>query len=192
MVKAWLVSLFKRGMKQKQYVLFAFVAILVFILFTAQVKAFIILAILGTAATFSTFYKRVFQAPPAFELITLTVVAVAIFYGPLIGALYAAVISITSEIAAQALDPFSATYIPPRIATAFVAPWLYHNGTSVAMIGLLMSFLYNLLQQPVYWLLTDPEKRIKSIYFGSLNIPLNFLIFKFLGVPLFAVLSKLV
>ncbi len=192
MVKAWLVSLFKRGMKQKKYVLLGFAAILVFILFTAQVKAFLILAILGTAATFSTFYKRVFQAPPAFELITLTVVAVAIFYGHWVGALYAAIISITSEIAAQALDPFSVTYIPPRIATAFVAPWLYHNGVSVAIIGLLMSILYNALQQPVYYYLTDVEKRIKSLYFGSLNIPLNFLIFKFLGVPLFTVLSKLV
>ena len=192
MVKAWLVSLFKRGMKNKQYVLLAFAAIIIFVLFTSQIKALIILSILGTAATFSTFYKRVFQAPPAFELITLTTVGVGIFYGHWIGALYAAVVSLSSEIASQALDPFSITYIPPRVATAFVAPWLYHNGTSVAMIGLLMSFLYNLLQQPVYWLLTDPEKRINSIYFGSLNIPLNFLIFKFLGVPLFTVLSKLV
>ncbi len=191
MVKAWLVSLFKRTLRRKQYFLFALVAIALFVLFTAQIKALIIITILGLAATFSTFYKRVFQAPPAFELITLTVVVVAIFYGPLVGALYAVVISLTSEIAAQALDPFSITYIPPRIATAFVAPWLYHNGTSVAIIGLLMSLLYNLLQQPVYWYLTDPEKRIKSIYFSSLNIPLNFLIFKFLGVHLFTVLSKI-
>lgn len=191
MVKAWLVSLFKRVLRRKQYFLLAVVAIALFVLFTAQIKALVIITILGLAATFSTFYKRVFQAPPAFELITLTVVAVGIFYGPWVGALYAFVVSLTSEIASQALDPFSITYIPPRIATAFVAPWLYHNGTSVAMIGLLMSALYNLLQQPVYWYLTDPEKRIKSIYFGSLNIPLNFLIFKFLGGPLFAVLSKI-
>lgn len=191
MVKAWLVSLFKRALRRKQYFLFAVVAIALFVLFTKEITALIAISILGLAATFSTFYKRVFQAPPAFELITLTVVAVAIFYGPWVGALYAAIISITSEVASQALDPFSITYIPPRIATAFVAPWLYHGGMGVAMIGLLMSFLYNLLQQPVYWYLTDPEKRVKSIYFGSLNIPLNFLIFKFLGVPLFTVLSKL-
>lgn len=191
MVKAWLVSLFKLVLKHKQYVLLAFAATLLFVLFTTQVKAFIILSILGLAATFSTFYKRVFQAPPAFELMTLTVSAVGIFYGPWVGALYATIVSITSEVASQALDPFSMTYIPPRIATAFIAPWLYHNGTSVAVIGLLMSLLYNLLQQPVYWLLTDTEKRIKSVYFGSLNIPLNFLIFKFLGEPLFTVLSKL-
>lgn len=192
MVKAWLVLLFKLALKHKKYFFSAIAAVVLLMLFTAQIKALIIISLLGIAATFSTFYKRVFQAPPAFELITLTVVAVGIFYGPWAGALYAFVISLTSEIAAQALDPFSMTYIPPRIATAFVAPWLYHNGTSIAMIGLLMSLLYNLLQQPVYWYLTDPEKRIKSVYFGSMNIPLNFLIFKFLGVPLFTVLSKLV
>ena len=165
-------------------------------MFASQVKAFLIITLLGVAATFSTFYKRVFQAPPAFELITLTVVAVSIFYGPVIGALYALVISITSEIAAQALDPFSITYIPPRIATAFVAPWLYGNGTgpvhNIAVLGLLMSLLYNALQQPVYYYLTDVEKRIKSLYFSSLNIPLNFLIFKFLGEPLFEILRSLV
>src|SRR3989338_11576986 len=156
------------------------------VFFTAQAKAFIIIALLGLAATFSTIYKRVIQAPPVFELTTLTTVAGSVFYGPGIGALYTTVITITSEVLAQALDPFSITYIPPRIATAFVAPWLYHNNVSIPVIGLLMSLLYNALQQPVYYYLTDVEKRIKSFYFSSLNIPLNFLIFKFLGEPLFA------
>lgn len=191
MVKAWLVSLFRRFQKNRKYVFFLFLLAAIFVLFTEQAKAFIVIALLGVAASFSTFYKRVFQAPPAFELITLSVVAVAAFYGPWVGALFAIVVSISSEIAAQALDPFSITYIPPRIATAFVAPWLLQNGTSIAVVGLLMSLLYNALQQPVYWLLTDPEKRIKSIYFGSLNIPLNFIIFKVIGGPLFVLLEKL-
>ena len=196
MAKAWLVSLYRLGLKRKWYLLFFFAFIGVFVLFTEQVKAFLIITLLGVAATFSTFYKRVFQAPPAFELITLTVVTVSIFYGPGTGALFAFVVSITSEIAAQALDPFSITYIPPRIATAFVAPWLYGQGAgpvhNIAFLGLLMSLLYNALQQPVYYYLTDVEKRIKSFYFSSLNIPINFLIFKFLGVPLFEILKKLV
>lgn len=192
MVKAVLVSLYKRLAKYRRYVILGFALLVLLVLFTAQIKAFIIIMILGLAATFSTYYKRVFQAPPVFELMTLTTVAVSVFYGPVIGTFYTIVISITSEIAGQALDPFSITYIPPRIVTAFVAPWLYHNGTSVAMLGLLMSGLYNLLQQPVYWLLTDPEKRIKSLYFSSLNIPLNWLIFKFVGVPLFQILKTIV
>ena len=192
MVKPWLVNFYKLFRKHKRYVILGFIAVILLVFFTAQIKAFIILAILGIAATFSTFYKRVFQAPPAFELITLTVIAVSVFYGPVIGSLYALIISISSEVAAQALDPFSITYIPPRMVTAFVAPWLYHNGTSIAMLGLLMSTLYNLLQQPVYWLLTDPEKRIKSLYFSSLNIPINWLVFKLLGGPLFDLLKVLV
>ena len=192
MAKAWLVGLYKLFRKHKRYVILGIIAVILLIFFTAQIKAFIILTILGLAATFSTFYKRVFQAPPAFELITLTVVAVSIFYGPVVGSLYALVVSISAEVASQALDPFSITYIPPRMVTAVVAPWLYHNGTSIAMLGLLMSTLYNLLQQPVYWLLTDPEKRIKSLYFSSLNIPINWLVFKLLGDPLFNILTVLV
>src|SRR3989338_9793364 len=153
MVNAGLASLFRAAMAHRKEVLLAFAAILAFIIYTAQVKAFIITMVLGLAATFSTFYKRVFQAPPAFELMTLTIVAISIFYGPGIGTLYAIVISITSEIAAQALDPFSITYIFPRIVIAFVAPWLYANGagpvSSLPLLGLLMSLLYNALQQPV-------------------------------------------
>ena len=191
MAKAWLVSLYRLISKRKSYIFALFAFIVLFVLFTAQVKAFIVITILGVAATFSTFYKRVFQAPPAFELMTLTIAAISIFYGPGIGALYAIVISITSEIAAQALDPFSITYIFPRIVIAFVAPWLYANGVGIALLGLLMSILYNALQQPVYYYLTDIEKRIKGLYFSTLNIPLNFLVFKFLGEPLFTVLSKL-
>lgn len=196
MVKSWLVSLYRLGKKHKWHIFFALVFIAAFVLFTQQVKSFIVIALLGLAATFSTFYKRVFQAPPVFELMTLTIVAISIFYGPGTGALYAIVISITSEIAAQALDPFSITYIFPRIVTAFVAPWLYGNGagpvSSIPLLGLLMSILYNALQQPVYYYLTDVEKRIKSFYFSILNIPLNFLVFKFIGEPLFAILGKLV
>ena len=192
MVKAWLVNFYMLLKKHRRYVILSFTSVIFLIFFTAQIKAFIILTILGLAATFSTFYKRVFQAPPAFELITLTVIAVSIFYGPVVGSLYALVISISSEVASQALDPFSITYIPPRMVIAFVAPWLYHNGASIAMLGLLMSTLYNLLQQPVYWLLTDPEKRIKSLYFSSLNIPINWLVFKLLGGPLFNLLTVLV
>ncbi|MBI2141395.1 hypothetical protein HYU16_03135 [Candidatus Woesearchaeota archaeon] len=192
MVKSWLVSLYKRGLRRKRYIFFLFVFIMLFVLFTTQVKAFIVISLLGVIATFSTYYKRVFQAPPVFELMTLTTVAVSIFYGPIIGSMYTLVVSLTSEIMASAIDPFSATYIPPRMATAFAAPWLYANGMDLALLGLLMSALYNLLQQPVYWLLTDPEKRIKSIYFSSLNIPLNFLIFKFLGMPLFVILKAIV
>ncbi|HIG98445.1 TPA: hypothetical protein HA231_03410 [Candidatus Woesearchaeota archaeon] len=191
MVNAGLASLFRATMAHRKEVLLAFAAILAFIIYTAQVKAFIITMVLGLAATFSTFYKRVFQAPPAFELMTLTIVAVSVFYGRPIGALYALVVSLTAEIAAQALDPFSITYIFPRVMVALVSPWLVQNGIELALLGFLMSVLYNALQQPVYWLLTDPEKRIKSLYFSLLNIPLNFLIFKFLGGPLFAVLQRI-
>ena len=192
MVKPWLVSLFRIGKRHKQYIILAVTAVAVFVLFTAQVKAFLIITSLGIVATFSQFYKRVFQAPPVFEFVTLTVVAVSVFYGSLIGALFAAVVTITSEVASQAIDPFTITYIPPRIAIAFVAPLLYHGGMNATILGLLMSVLYNVLQQPVYWLLTDPEKRIKSLYFSSLNIPLNWLIFKFLGLPLFELLKMII
>jgi hypothetical protein len=190
---SWYTSFYQYGIKHKMQAVYVLIAILLFVLFTAQIKTLIIITMLGIIATFSTFYKKVFQAPPAFELITLTVVVVSIFYGTLIGALYAFVVSLSSEIASQALDPFSVTYIFPRVIIAIIAPMLYAGGAglSIPILGLLMSITYNALQQPVYFYLTDVEKRIKSLYFSSLNIPINFLVFFFLGKPLFDVLAAL-
>src|SRR3989338_294859 len=145
MVKAWLGSLYGVLAKHKRYVTLGLIWIALLVLFTAEIKAFAILIVLGLAATFSTFYKRVFQAPPVFELTTLTTVAVSVFYGPLVGALYTMVVSITAEIMAHALDPFTITYIPPRVAVAFAAPLLFHNDVGIAVLGLLMSGLFNLL-----------------------------------------------
>ncbi len=195
MVKAWLVSFYKRFTRRKHYIFFIVLSIVLIVLFNQIVKNLLILALLGLAATFSTFYKKVFQAPPAFELITLTTVAVAIFYSPPTAVFYAIVVSITSEIASQALDPFSITYIFPRIVLVFVSRALYGQGAgpvpNIAVLGLLMSILYNALQQPVYYYLTDIEKRIKGLYFSTLNIPINFVVFKFLGEPLFEILRRI-
>jgi len=40
--------------------------------------------------------------------------------------------------------------------------------------------------------LVDVEKRFKALYFVMLNIPLNILIFKTMGPPLFALLELIV
>lgn len=195
MAKAWLVSVYNYLKRRKRYAFLVVLFIILLVFFNQALKSLLILAVLGFAATYSTLYKKVFQAPPAFELITLTVVAVAIFFNPATAVFYTIIVSLTSEIASQALDPFSITYIFPRIAVVFISRALYGGGTgpvhNIAILGLLMSLTYNLLQQPVYLYLTDIEKRIKSLYFSILNIPLNFLVFKFLGVPLFEVLKRI-
>jgi len=199
MVKARLLKVYKRLTSRKRYIFLIVLSVILIIFFTPVVKKLLILIVLGLAATYSTMYKRIFQAPPAFELITLTTVAVAIFFNPVTAVFYTITISLTSEIASQALDPFSFTYIIPRIIVVFVSRAIYGGSYavstgpvhSIALLGLLMSLLYNALQQPVYTYLTDIEKRIKSLYFSSLNIPINFLVFKFLGEPLFTLLARL-
>lgn len=188
-----LVEFYNWSNKNKTYLIIGTVVfIAALVLFTEQVKAFFLISILGVVATFSYFYKRVYQAPPVLELVTLNTVLVSLLYGPVVGAIFTLIVSITSEVASQAFDPFSITYIPPRVAVAFAAPFLVHKfDVDFGLLGLLMAILYNLLQQPVYLALTDVEKRIKSLYFSSLNIPLNFLVFKFLGEPLLHLLQRI-
>ena len=179
--------LYWRVFSNKRYLVAAFVLSLLFILFREQVKAFIIILLLGLAASFSTIYKRAFHAPPVLEMMTLTIVLVSALYGPLIGAIFAIIVSLTSEFIAGAVDVFTLTYIPPRMLMAVIAS--FFPDADFAMLGLWMVVLFNVLQQPVYFLLTDVEKRIKGLYFTVLNIPLNFFIFKFIGAPLYEILK---
>jgi len=189
-----LKKLYDTVFSHKLYLAGAFVFALLFILFTEQIKAFIIIGLLGLAASFSTIYKRSFQAPPVFELITLTIVIVSVLYGPLIGILFAIIINFTSEVIAGAVDVFTIIYTGPRIIMAVAAGVIFNTfpDMSFATLGLISVLIFNALQQPVYFWLVDVEKRVKGLYFTVLNIPINYFIFKFIGAPLFEILRRLV
>ena len=53
---------------------------------------------LGVIASFSTSYKRFVRMPPAVELVTFTTVIVSLAYGPLVGVIYAVIVTFTAEI----------------------------------------------------------------------------------------------
>jgi len=178
----------------KLYLAGGFVFALLFILFTEQIKAFLIIGTLGVVCSFSTIYKRSFQAPPVFELMTVSTILVSVLYGPLIGAIFAVIVNFSSEIIAGAVDVFTIIYTGPRIVMAVSAPIIFgiFPNMSFAMLGLVSVIIFNVLQQPVYFWLVDVEKRMKGLYFTVLNIPLNYFIFKFIGAPLFEVLKNIV
>jgi len=145
------------------------------------IPALIILT-LGIIGTFSTSYKRFIKMPPAFELITFTTVIVSLAYGPIIGAIYGAVVSFTAEILTNALDVFIITFVPTRAIIGLVAGFLFDffNG-NILYTGFAASILYNVIAQPLYIFMADVEMRFKSTYFFFLNIGFNFIIFAVLG-----------
>jgi len=141
-----------------------------------------IIIILGLIGSFSTSYKRIIRVPPAFELVTFTTIIVSLAYGPLVGIIFAAVVTIIAEIMTNALDIFIISFVPSRMIIALTAGFMFmqFNG-SIILAGLASSVLYNLLAQPFYLFMADVEMRMKSIFFIFLNIGFNFIIFTVLG-----------
>jgi len=142
----------------------------------------VVIITLGIIGTFSTSYKRFIRMPPAFELITFTTVMVSLAYGPIVGALYGAIVSFTAEIMTNALDVFIITFVPTRAIIGLTAGFLFDmfNG-NILYTGFAASILYNVIAQPLYIFMADVEMRLKSTYFFFLNIGFNFIIFVVLG-----------
>ncbi len=172
-----------RWLWQQKWKIFLSIIALVFVVTFAQViiPAAVIIA-LGVIATFSTSYKRVIRIPPAIELVTFTTVMVSLLYGPWIGAVYAAVVSISAEIMTNALDIFIITFVPGRMVVALFSGFLFglFDG-NVVSTGIAATLLYNLVAQPFYLFMADVEMRAKALYFMFVNIGTNMVWFILLG-----------
>lgn len=161
--------------------LIAVVVALIIVFIDVVVPALVVIG-LGVIASFSTSYKRFIRVPPAVELVTFTTVMVSLAYGPLVGAIYGAVVTFTAEIMTNALDVFIISFVPSRAVIALTAGFFFQwfNG-SVLLTGVLSSILYNLIAQPFYLFMADVEMRLKSVFFIAFNIGSNFIIFAVLG-----------
>lgn len=187
--RSFLSGLYRFAGRRKGYLLLAFVVFAVFMLFTPQAKAVAVLLVLGAASSLAVTYKRVVRLPPAFELISLTSAVVTLVYGPVVGVFYTVASNIASEVVSGYPDAMSLTYIPSRSAQVLFV-YLFRSW-DVAQLGIWSVVVFNLVQQPIFMWLTDAEKRLKSLYFVILNVPLNILIFRFLGHPLLSLLQTI-
>ncbi len=166
---------------KRKVALIAALLVLLITFIDIVIPAAVVIA-LGVIASFSTSYKRVVRIPPAVELVTFTTVIVSLAYGPLVGVIYAAIVTVTAEIMTNALDLFIISFVPSRAVIALTAGFLFHqfNG-DILLTGAVSSILYNLLAQPFYLFMADTEMRVKSIFFIAFNIGSNFAIFAVLG-----------
>ncbi len=179
---AFLQKAYKLLFTHKGYLALAFLLAVVFIIFTEQAKALLVLLVLGFFSSFISLYKRVVRLPPALELITFTTVIITLIYGPVVAIIYSIIVTFTSEIVSGYPDAMTLTYIPSRIAMV-IGTYIFREA-EIVTLGFWMIILFNAVQQPMFWALTDFEKRVKSVYFTVLNIPLSFLLFKFFGAAL--------
>ncbi|MBS3132786.1 hypothetical protein J4470_01480 [Candidatus Woesearchaeota archaeon] len=181
-LRKWNKVLFAFLLRNKFKAAIAVVLLVLIISFSNIIFPAIVIMSLGVIATFSTSYKRIIRMPPAVELITFTTVIVSLAYGPVIGAIYGAVVSFTAEVMTNALDIFILTFVPSRAVVGLVAGLAFDmfNG-NILVTGVSLSIMYNLIAQPFYIFLADVEMRMKSFFFLFLNIGSNFIWFAVLG-----------
>jgi hypothetical protein len=181
-LRKWNKALFAVLLRNKLKVTIAVVLLFLIISFSSIILPVVVILTLGVIASFSTSYKRFIRVPPAIELVTFTTVIVSLAYGPIVGALYGAIVSFTAEILTNALDIFILTFVPSRAAIGLMAGlfFSFFNG-NILLTGVALSIAYNLMAQPVYIFLADVEMRMKSFFFLFLNIGTNFIWFAVLG-----------
>ena len=175
-------ALFSYILRNKKWALLAVAVVFLAIVFGSIILPAFAIIIMGVIASFSTSYKRFIRMPPAVELVTFTTVMVSLAYGPLIGAIYAAVVTLTAEIMTNALDIFIISFIPARVVIALIAGYAYSfwDGGMLAT-GFTLSIIYNLVAQPFYLFLADAQMRVKSMFFIFINIGSNFIFFAVFG-----------
>ena len=147
--------------------------------FGHYLKDFVVLVLLATIGILSTSYKRYMRVPPAVELVTFSTVMASLAYGPVVGAIFGAVVTVLAEVFNSGIDAFIVGYIPARAIVGFTAA--FFPTTSIVTLGLLMSILYNAVAQPLYALQSDAELKLKLIAFVVVNISSNFVIFAIAG-----------
>ena len=139
----------------------------------------VVVAVLGTAASFSTIYKRYVRIPSAIELVTFGTVMTSIAYGPFIGAVFGAVTTLISEIVSAAVDMNTFMYILSRAVTGTLA--FYLQGINIVMLGIIGVIIFGLISTPLYLLAGDFEAKWKTVYFLTINFLFNLLVFSLLG-----------
>ncbi|MBI2664239.1 hypothetical protein HYX10_02755 [Candidatus Woesearchaeota archaeon] len=176
----------------KRYLFAGLLLFSLFVIFTEQVTAFLVVLVFAIASSTITVYKRFVRMPPVLELISITTAMVTLFFGPIVGIIYTITVNLASEVFSGYPDVMTLTYIPSRtVQVLFI--WIASGTTDLGVValGIWSVIVFNFVQQPVFMFLTDTEQRLKALYFIALNIPINILIFRFLGVPLYQLLEAI-
>ena len=154
-------------------------------------KAILFFPILFLLAIFSTSYKRIIRIPPAFELVSLTTVVVGMTHGIWAGALFGAVTAFIAEIINGSIDPFIIGYVFGRAIMGALsgAIAIYFPGSTIVFVGMLLLIMFNIIAQSLYLLQGDPSARMKTFFYVSANLIINWYLFRVFGGPLISLLS---
>ncbi|MBI2575245.1 hypothetical protein HYV82_05165 [Candidatus Woesearchaeota archaeon] len=171
--------------KRKAYVFIAALVIALLYIFRSGFAAVLTISVLFALSAVSTLYKRYFRVPPAFELMTFSVVVVTAKYGFLAGFIFGLIAQLTSEALHGAIDAQIIIFVPARALLA-LATWMGINLfgiTDLFKLGIIAIIAYNLMVQPVSWFIGDVQLKTKTIFYSIFYTVFNLVIFSTLSKP---------
>ncbi|MBI3051051.1 hypothetical protein HYY74_01200 [Candidatus Woesearchaeota archaeon] len=172
---------------RQKILIFAFLGVVIaaYTLGFSSIADAVLIIVLFLVAAFSTFYKRYFRAPPAFELMTFSVVLMTVKFGLVAGFVFGAIVQVASEAAHGAIDAQIVIFVPARAALSiwtWVAMSLF-NVTDFFTLGMIAVVGYNLMVQPISWFMGDMQLRAKTVYYTLFYTVCNFFVFSILSGP---------
>ena len=170
-----------------RYVLPFVIALWLYFIVGHSLKGVMLVGTLGLIASYSTVYRRVLRIPGSIELVTLGTVLTAVAYGPIAGALFGIITTITSEIISSEVNAFTPLYTFGRGVIGVAA--FYLASLNIVTLGIAMVLLFNIITQSLRWLLGDVEQVIEGVYFFTTNSIFNILAFFVLGNFLLSVMT---
>ncbi len=188
------MSLWSYALGKKNYAIMGVAVIFLLYIFGVSlesIEGLIVISALFALSAFSTMYKRYFRAPPVFELMTISTIIVTVKYGILAGFIFGALSQIASEVLSGALDAQIIIFVPARAMLA-VSTWVGLTAFQVQdvfVLGIIAIFSYNLMVQPISWIMGDMQLRAKTVYYTIGYTIINFFLFSILSGPANALLG---
>jgi hypothetical protein len=174
------IAKFRKSLTKKHYFFAIFLIVLLILL--KDIKAVVVITVLGLLASYSTIYKRALRIPSAIELMTFGTVITGIAYGPTAGMVFGFVTNLAAEIISSGMDIFTFLYIFVRAFIGFLAWHLYWTyNLDVVTVGIISSCIFTFITAPFYMLPGDFEAKLKVIFFFFVSLGMNFVIFTILG-----------
>ncbi|MFH1181568.1 MAG: hypothetical protein V1702_01285 [Candidatus Woesearchaeota archaeon] len=168
---------------KKKHFFIALGLIFLFIFLNYDIKAVIVVTILGLLASYSTVWKRYLRGfPSSVELLTFGTVITGIAYGPPAGFLFGFITNFAAEVISGAVDVFTFLYIFLRGIIGVVAYYLYFDfHLGIVAIGVISAAEFTFMTAPFYLLPGDAEAKLKVYSSFFISLGMNFIFFTVLG-----------
>jgi len=159
--------------------LIALIMIIVFFGFFKMLFFLVLLLALNLGS--SILAKHIPRAHTSIELIMFSTVLTGLAYGPRVGAFFGAISAICYYYAIGRFSYYVAVFAPLYALMGIIAP--YFSDVGILRLGMIFTISYLVVSSTIVFVMFN-ARIYKAIQFAIINIPLNFIMFKYFA-PIF-------